>query len=367
MLHFLSDGRVGGPQVRIVRVHTAMNKDGCPVETIVASPSTQPADYFRRTGMRHLMMTWHKPSAERPFFTGLAWLFSGLWIDVAACRKIMREYSDAIVHVNGAILLGAALAAIFEKRIWVWHLNDTSVPRFLAFIVRILLSLGKGKAIAASNAVVSYYRLEKFTEVVYPPVEITDDHVRISLDSPIIRLGVMANFSPGKGLERVIEAFAIAHKTTSNLRLFIAGRILENKRWYFEALQQQISELGIEASVEFSGFVSAPLDWMDSLDIFLFSSQSEAAPVALIEALACGLPIISGDIPPTREILGGCGILTPLGDAEAMAKAIVELAGNPQLRRELGEKAEKRGRSVFSASAIARQYCEIYSEILRGK
>ena len=278
----------------------------------------------------------------------------------------MRQFPGTIVHINGAILLAAALAAILEKRIWVWHLNDTSVPRFLALIVRVLLAAGNGKTIAASRAVVSYYRLSEFTEVVYPPVEVAGVRDRAHLDLTDICLGVMANLSPGKGVEHVIEAFALAYVKNPHLRLLIAGRVLENKKWYFEAMQQRIRELGIADRVEFSGFVSAPLEWMKNLDLFLFSSYAEAAPVALIEALACGLPVISGDIPPTREILGGCGVLIPLRDAEAMAHAILELVGNNDIRSALARQAAERGRDVFSVDAIAGQYCRIYSDLLKG-
>ncbi len=277
----------------------------------------------------------------------------------------MREFPSAIVHVNGAILLAVALAAILEKRVWVWHLNDTSVPRFLALIVRALLSMGRGKALAASRAVVAYYRLAQSTEVAYPPVEVPSYRDRTHLDSRPIRLGVMANLSPGKGVENVIEAFAAAHAQNRDLRLLIAGRILENKRWYFESLQQLIGKLGIADKVEFNGFVSQPLEWMQGLDVFLFASHAEAAPVAVIEALACGLPIVCGEIPPTREILGGCGVLTPLGDAAAMAKAIRNIVEDNELRRDLAQQAAARGRAVFSVEAIARQYCQVYSVLLK--
>ncbi len=366
VLHFLADGRVGGPQVRVVRVHLGMNSvvDGV-VETIVACPLTQPSAHFDRQGMRHVEMLWNKPKAEYPLRSGLEWLFSGLWKDVAASRKIMRGVPAAIVHVNGAILLAAVVAAILEKRLWVWHLNDTSVPRFLALIVRALLWIGGGRPLAASQAVVAYYHLPVSTEICYPPVPLPKVRSPHALDATPIKLGVMANLSPGKGVENVIEAFAVAYRRNTNLSLLIAGRVLENKRWYFEALQQRIVALGLEGKVVFSGFVSEPLAWMSELDVFLFASFAEAAPVAVIEALACGLPIVCGDIPPTREILGGCGLLTPLGDSQAMADAICKIVENESVRENLSAQAYERARLVFSVEVIARQYCQFYTSLLK--
>lgn len=365
VLHFLADGRVGGPQVRIVRVHAAMQTGCGPVAAVVACPLTQPENFFDRSEMRHIEMQWHKPKAESPILTGLVWLFSGLWQDMAACRKIIRQFPEAIVHVNGAILVSATIAASLQRAKWVWHLNDTSVPSLLVLVVRSLLVLGGGKPIAASSAVIRYYDLAQDTTILYPPVEIVAE--RPCVDETIRRIGVMANISPGKGIEDVVEAFFLAQERKPDLHLVIAGRVLENKRWYFESLQKRVQELGIADKVEFNGFVSDPLDWMINIDIFVFSSHFEAAPVALIEALSCGLPVISGDIPPTREVLGGCGILTPLGDAKAMADAIMELVENSDLRRDLSRKAAARAREVFSADVIANRYCKVYSELLKVK
>ncbi len=367
ILHFLADGRVGGPQVRIVRVHEAMHERlGLPVETIVACPAAQPAGHFARPGMRHVEMAWNKPTAERPLRSGVAWLFSGIRKDVVSCRKIMRDFPGALVHVNGAILLAAALAAILEKRSWLWHLNDTSVPRLLAILVRAMLAAGTGKVIAASKAVVAYYRLPETTEVVYPPVEALDGHDKFTLNASPARLGVMANLSPGKGIEHVIEAFAIAHRKNPDMRLLIAGRILDNKRWYFESLRRLAKQHGVDNKVEFCGFVAEPLQWIRNLDLFLFSSHAEAAGLALIEAMACGLPVVSAEIPATREILGGCGVLTPLGDANAMAEAVCTLMADDETRRSLSRRAAERGRSVFSADVIAQQYRRIYSGMSEG-
>ena len=208
ILHFLADGRVGGPQVRIVRVHEAMLQLDTPIETIVACPPTQPDGYFDRQGMQHVLVQWHKPRAEQPLLSGLGWLFSGLWKDVSACRKIIRQYPRALAYVNGAILLAAAIAAVLEKAAWVWHLNDTSVPRFLALVVRAVLYWGKGRPIAASNSVVKYYRLPANSSVLYPPVQVMQR--QDAKQNLVNYLGVMANLSPGKGIENVIEAFALA-------------------------------------------------------------------------------------------------------------------------------------------------------------
>lgn len=363
ILHFLADGRVGGPQVRIVRVHQAMNESiGCSVETVVACPPVQPADHFARSGIRNVAMEWNKPKAEHPLRSGLAWLISGLWKDVAACRKIMRMFPDSIVHVNGAILLSAAIAAILERRKWVWHFNDTVVPRWFVDLVKAVLFLGKGQVIATSQAVIEHYRLLKNTPVIYPPAPVCNC---IAKRGDVQRIGTMANFSPSKSFEYIIDAFSIIANRYPDLSLEIAGRMLENKRWYYEKLRDQVIELSLEHRIKFVGFVEDPVAWLSSLDVFVFSSQSESAGLVLIEAMACGVPIISGEIPATREILDVNGLLVPLRDEKAIAAAIIELAENSELRHRLSKQSVERAREVFSATVIARKYCEVYLELLK--
>jgi len=97
-------------------------------------------------------------------------------------------------------------------------------------------------------------------------------------------------------------------------------------------LERLATELGIQNDVSMPGFVDNPFAFMSKSSVFVLSSAWEGLPTVLIEALACGCPVVATDCRSgPREILdnGRYGRLVPVGDYEALAKAILETLDNP--------------------------------------
>jgi glycosyltransferase involved in cell wall biosynthesis len=132
-------------------------------------------------------------------------------------------------------------------------------------------------------------------------------------------------------------------------RLLILGE--GNQRLALEALAR---ELGIAADVRMPGFVPNPLAYMRRAAVFVLSSAWEGLPTVLIEALACGCPVVSTDCPAgPAEILdyGRYGRLTPVGDVEALAAAITASVEDGPDRTALEQRA-----LAFSAERAAVAY-----------
>ncbi|HEX5513020.1 MAG TPA: glycosyltransferase [Gammaproteobacteria bacterium] len=130
-------------------------------------------------------------------------------------------------------------------------------------------------------------------------------------------------------------------------------------------LQQQIKALGLEQMVLLTGFQSDIGAWLSRFDLFVMSSVEEGQPLALLEAMARGLPIIAtrvGGIPDTlaaeRE-----GVLVAPGDARALADAVLALNADPERCRRLGEQARNRVINEFSVQALARHYLDHYAQL----
>ena len=112
--------------------------------------------------------------------------------------------------------------------------------------------------------------------------------------------------------------------------------------------------LGIEESVDFPGFKENPFAFLAKADLFVLSSRHEALPTVLIEAMACGCPVVSTDCPfGPREILeeGRFGPLVPVGDSEALAAAMVRVLDAPPSRNVLRERA-----ALFSIDRAVDRY-----------
>jgi len=106
---------------------------------------------------------------------------------------------------------------------------------------------------------------------------------------------------------------------------------------------------------------------MRQVDIVALPSYHEGLPKALLEAAACGLPLIATDIPGCRPVVhdGENGILVPVRDAASLASAIERLASDPALRSTYGEQSRHMAVDRFDRRIILDRFAELHDEVLR--
>jgi glycosyltransferase involved in cell wall biosynthesis len=177
--------------------------------------------------------------------------------------------------------------------------------------------------------------------------------------SDVLVLAV-GRLEPVKGHSLLLDALHRALPRAPHLRLAILGAgSLE------ESLRARSHELGIAGRVDLLGFRRDVAEWMRCADIFAMPSWQEGMPLALLEAMACGLPIIASAVPGVIEALGSprAGVLVQPGDSAALAEALVRLSEDVAARESLGTSAERRA-SAFSIDSMVDRYCAIYREVL---
>ena len=131
-----------------------------------------------------------------------------------------------------------------------------------------------------------------------------------------------------------------------------------------QELRALAQRLGVAERVEWRGWVPAPHAAMAGCDAFVLASRWEGFGNVIVEAMACGVPVVCTDCQSgPREILadGEYGILTPVGESAALAAALRRLAGDAELRATLRERGLVRARD-FEVSRIADQYVDVLSE-----
>ena len=145
-------------------------------------------------------------------------------------------------------------------------------------------------------------------------------HPWFSGDGPPVLLTV-GGIKPAKDHATLLKAFALVReKRPVRLLILGEGKLREN-------LIRQAEELGISADLEMPGFLDNPFQYMARASLFVLSSVFEGLPTVLIEALACGCPVVSTDCPSgPREILdnGRYGTLVPMADEKSLAAAILQ-------------------------------------------
>ena len=144
-------------------------------------------------------------------------------------------------------------------------------------------------------------------------------HPWFTSNMPPVLLAV-GRLTKQKNYPRLIRAFSkVLGEINANLLILGAGN--EKKK-----LMEIISNLGIEENVQLAGFVQNPYAYMANASVFVLSSDWEGLPTVLIEAMACGCPVVATNCPSgPDEILDGgkYGHLVPLNDVDALAKAIL--------------------------------------------
>jgi N-acetyl-alpha-D-glucosaminyl L-malate synthase BshA len=125
-------------------------------------------------------------------------------------------------------------------------------------------------------------------------------------------------------------------------------------------------ELGLYEDVKFLGKQEGLVDILNSADIFLMPSQSESFGLSALEAMACGLPVVSSSVGGLPELVAHneCGYIAEIGDVDRMAKYVVQLLTNEKKYELFAENARKRAVEKFEISKIVPDYEEYYKEIL---
>jgi len=152
------------------------------------------------------------------------------------------------------------------------------------------------------------------------------------------KLVAMGSMTTQKGFDLLIEVFANLYRHHGDWNLIILGEgALKNE------LKSRASRLDIEHAVIFAGKVRNPFSIMSRCDLFVLSSRYEGFPNALLEAMACGLPVVSFDCPTgPRQLVHHeiNGLLVPPEDKYELEKALKSLMEKKELRERMGKKAK---------------------------
>jgi len=170
----------------------------------------------------------------------------------------------------------------------------------------------------------------------------------------IVAAGRLAD---AKNYPLLLDAFALVRKKLA-AKLFVLG---EGERE--ASLREQVDRLGLGSSVVFCGFQRNPWRYIARADIFALSSRYEGFGNVLIEAMACGVPVVATSSSGTREIVrdGVDGLLVDVHEPAALAAAFERLLRDDALRRRMSEEARRRA-AAFDLPAIAAAYGQMFAE-----
>jgi glycosyltransferase involved in cell wall biosynthesis len=174
-----------------------------------------------------------------------------------------------------------------------------------------------------------------------------------------VLLVAVGNLVPRKGHRVLLEALKpLAGSDLPPWRLVIAGRGKQK-----EPLQQLANELGIAGRVHLLGHRDDIPDLLAAADVFVMPSLWEGLPLAILEAMFAGKPVIASAISGIPEAIesGVQGLLVPAGDAPSLSRALRELLGDPARRAAFGAAGRRRAEAEFTIEHMTDAYERLYA------
>jgi len=187
-------------------------------------------------------------------------------------------------------------------------------------------------------------------------------------DGPVV--SVSGRLVREKGFLDLMEAWPPVVEVLPNAKLLIIGEALESDRRGIEGrLRSEIARGGMGESVKMLGYRSDVAELVCVSDLFVLPSWREGMPVSIMEAMACGLPVVATDIRGSREevVDGVTGLLVPARDPAKLATAMLEILNDPKNRRAMGEASRERAEEHFDEREFIARQREVYQQLFKEK
>jgi glycosyltransferase involved in cell wall biosynthesis len=304
---------------------------------------------------------------------------------VMRLARWIRESKPDVVHtwMYHANLVGAFAARLAGGVPVVWGIHHTALdPRIdkrrTMFVNRVCAFLSKGfpaRIACCSEASLRIHRELGYAadklEVIPNGVDLEqikpDPAARVSvreelgIPADVLLIGLAARFHPLKDHSNFVRAAACLHQQMPEVHFLLCGL---NITWQNSQLREWIERAGIRDCCHLLGVRHDMSRLFAAMDIATTASRSEAFPVVIGEAMACGTPCVVTDVGDSALIVGETGTVVPPGDPHALAEAWRKLiVAGPAVRHRLGLAARRRVQQNFALPVVVERYQAIYAKL----
>lgn len=370
----------GGPHNQVLRLAGPLEAHG--ISTVVLLPD-EPGNAvvrLRTAGVPVITMPLHRLRKTRRLGSHLA-LAARFPREVLSIRRLIQHERIDIVQIGGLLNPHGAVAARLAHRPVVWQLLDVAVPKLvLAAGMGLVRAMGSvvmtaGTAVAEAHPFAAGLRtLVPF----FPPVDTdlfrprTDFRARIRMrwnipqGAPVV--GCVANVNPQKAIVELVEVFASVRRQLPASCLVLIGAEHETHRDYSALLRARISALGIRDAVIIHGESANLHELLPGIDVVTLASRNEGTPTVLMEAMACGVPVVATDVGGVSDVVvdGVTGFLVPPSDQRAFASALVSLLSDPAVASRMGAAGRARAIAKFSVERSLEAHLRAYALATAG-
>jgi glycosyltransferase involved in cell wall biosynthesis len=199
----------------------------------------------------------------------------------------------------------------------------------------------------------------KLRTVLYPVDTWSLRPTQTDSEQPYIFLSARIR-DPRKNVDLLVRAFALLRMSLPNIRLVIAGDTPA------ESTKTLVQDLNLAGAIQFVGYVSQSelVELYQRASLFVLPSQQEGLCISVLEAMACGVPVVSTRCGGPEGIVqeGVTGCLVPTGDAQALAQASLQILRQPDYHRQLAVNSRHRSEQEFSRERVNAQLAAAFQE-----
>ena len=298
---------------------------------------------------------------------------------ICQVRERVSRHQPDLIHANSIRSGLVATAATFGMRTRVvWHLHDILPRHPLSSAIRLFALLSsRTRMIAVSEAVAKNFcgrfagLMKSRVRVILNAIDLDKFQCdpksgrairqELGLNKNDLVFGIIGQLTPRKGQLELIRAFARARVPHSVL-LIVGAALFNRDQEYALRLEQEAKSLGVADSVRMLGSRRDIAAVVQSLDLLIVNSSAEPFGLVIVEAMACGTPVLAAAVDGIPEIIAHekNGWLAPSRDESALAAAIVHLSRDAGLRARLAEQGPQYVATHFAADRYMNELQAFY-------
>jgi glycosyltransferase involved in cell wall biosynthesis len=373
----------GGGFNQMVQLRGPFLEHGWETTAVATSEPGNAVERLRREGVDTVVMPLHRLRATpNPRIQGR--FLATIWPEVQALRRVIRERRVDLVQAHGDTNPHAAIAGHLEGVAVVWQLYDTRTP---APLRRVTMPMVTRIADAITTWGTELARVHPGTlslgdrhVVVFPPVDADkfkpDPERRksarreLGVSDDEFLIGAVGVRNPTKGYEWLARALARARGDRPQIQVRVLGSPSPVHGEYERSVLSEVAALGVGDIFEIRDPGPRVPELMPAFDALILSSvaRSEGIPTVILEAMACGIPVISTEVGAVPEVLpADAGILIPPEQVEPMAEAMGRLAGDRERAEAMGTRGRELVEERYRLEVCAGRHLSAYDRALKHR
>lgn len=368
----------GGPHNQMLQLNEPLAELGWNTLVVLPTEAGNGAERLRSGGVSVVQIPLHRLRAKPDPRIQLGYIL-GLIPEINSLRQLIRQSECDVVQICGLMNPHGAIAARLENKPIVWQLLGTTAPKLLRFLLMPLVTrlahvvmttgyqvakLHPGALNAADRLVVFFPPVD--TQVFCPNMEKrAQARCELGIQPDEVLVGTVGNFNKLKGHDVFVKAAAEIYRQEKSARFRVLGtHTPTHENYYKRNVVEYAESLGMlkDNVLSFYEPGNRVHELLGAFDIFLLSSRAEGIPTVLIEAMACGIPIVSTNVGAVSEIIdnGVNGFVVPHLSEKHIVENIRKLIASPATRETISKKAREYAVNKYDIEISAKQHCEAY-------